>query len=378
MAIRAAIARSIPVPFLDLRAQHRPLEDELVDVCRRAIHDAAFVGGAELMAFEEEFAAYIGTRDAVGVCSGTDALRFAYLSMNLRPGDEVITVSQTFIATTEAITQAGGSIRFVDVSEDTLTMNPAALDAAITSRTVGIVPVHLYGQSADMDPILATAARHGLWVIEDAAQAHGARYKGRAVGSMGVLGSWSFYPGKNLGACGEGGAVTGNDAARMAAVRRLREHGQASKYQHESEGFNGRLDAIQAGILRVKLRHLEGWNAARRQVAGWYAEGLAGLAELTLPTEAPYASHVYHLYVVRTRERDRLQQFLAERQIGTGLHYPLPLHLQRAYAGMALGPGTFPVTEAAAASLLSLPMYAEISESQVAHVTESIRSFFGR
>ena len=365
------------VPFLDLVRQHGPIEEELVEVFRRAIRDAAFVGGREVVEFEAEFAHLCGTAHAAGVGSGTDALRFALLAMDVRQGDEVITVSHTFMATSEAITQAGGTRRFVDIKPDTMNIDPCAVEAAIGPRTVGIVPVHLYGHPADMSAILAIADRYGLWVIEDACQAHGASYRNKPVGSMGVLGAFSFYPGKNLGACGEGGAVTGNDQNRMGAVRRFREHGQVRKYYHASEGYNGRLDAIQAGILRVKLRHLNEWTRERRRVAAMYRAALADVSELVLPVELADVCHVYHLFVVRSDRRDELQAHLTRENIQTGLHYPQPLHLQDAYSHFALRRGSLPVTEAAADAVLSLPMFAELSESQVEHVAEAIRSFFG-
>lgn len=364
------------IPFLDLVAQHRPLEDELVAAFRQALRTAGFVGGPEVAAFEREFAAYVGAAECAGVNSGTDALRFAYQALEVQPGDEVITVPNTFIATTEAITQAGGVIRFVDVSDDTMTMDPRALEAGITARTVGIVPVHLYGQSADMDPIMAVARKHGLWVVEDAAQAHGARYHGRKVGSIGDMAAYSFYPGKNLGACGEGGAVVARDAGRLEPVRRLREHGQSKKYYHDSEGYNGRLHAIQAAFLRIKLRHLDNWTEGRRRAAAWYRAALTGIPEIQVPVEADGLRHVYHLFVIRADRRDELQQHLTNERIGTGLHYPLPLHLQRAYQPMGLGAGAFPVTERAAASLLSLPMFPELTESQVDRVADAIRRFY--
>lgn len=364
------------IPFLDLVAQHRPLEDELVAAFRQALRTAGFVGGPEVAAFEREFAAYVGAAECVGVNSGTDALRFAYQALDVQPGDEVITVPNTFIATTEAITQAGGAIRFVDISDDTMTMDPRALEAGITARTVGIVPVHLYGQSADMDPIMAVARKHGLWVVEDAAQAHGARYHGRKVGSIGDMAAYSFSPGKNLGACGEGGAVVALEAGRLEPVRRLREHGQSKKYYHDSEGYNGRLHAIQASFLRIKLRHLDGWTEGRRRAAAWYRAALTGIPEIQVPVEADGMRHVYHLFVIRADRRDELQQHLTNERIGTGLHYPLPLHLQRAYQPMGLGAGAFPVTERAAASLLSLPMFPELTESQVDRVADAIRRFY--
>lgn len=364
------------VPFLDLVAQHRPLEEQLVAAFRRAVQTAGFVGGPEVAAFEREFAAYVGVPDAVGVNSGTDALRFAYQSLGVGPGDEVITVPNTFIATTEAITQAGGVVRFVDVDDATMTMDPRALDAAITPRTVGIVPVHLYGQPADMDPILEAARRHHLWVVEDAAQAHGARYRDRQTGTMGEMAAYSFYPGKNLGACGEGGAVVAREAGRLAPVRQLREHGQSKKYYHETEGYNGRLHAIQAAFLRIKLPHLDRWTEGRRRVAEWYRAALDGISEIRVPEEAGYARHVYHLFVIRAERRDDLQQHLTAERIGTGLHYPMPLHLQHAYRDMGLGAGSFPVTERAAASLLSLPMYPELTARQVERIAGAIRRFY--
>ena len=365
------------VPFLDLIAPHRGLEDELVEAFRRALRSAQFVGGPEVQAFEREFAAFCTTPDCAGVNSGTDALRFAYMALGIQPGDQVVTVSHTFIATTAAITQAGGTVRFVEIDADTMTMNPKALEAAIGPRTVGVVPVHLYGQPADLDPILRIAQRHGLWVVEDAAQAHGAAYRGRLVGSIGTLGCFSFYPGKNLGSLGEGGAVTGADPTRMQALRRIREHGQSSKYVHDSEGYNGRLHALQAAFLRIKLRHLADWNTRRQRVAEWYQQALSGLPEVTLPVKAPYAQHVYHLYVIRTPQRDALREHLTSRGIGTGLHYPLPLHLQLAYEHLGIAKGSLPITEQAAATCLSLPMFPEMTESQVGHVVDVIRSFFG-
>jgi len=376
-ASREAVPRlGVEVPFLDLVQQHDALAEALIDALRSALRSGAFVGGLELTEFEREFATFLGARSCVGVSSGTDALRFAYLALGIRPGDEVISVPNTFIATTEALTQAGGAIRFVDVDDTTLTMDPSAVEAAIGSRTVGMVPVHLYGQPADMDPLLAIGRRHGLWVVEDAAQAHGALYKGHAAGTMGALGAFSFYPGKNLGACGEAGAVVGADPGVLEIVRRLRDHGQARKYVHDVEGYNGRLDAIQAAFLRIKLRHLSEWNESRRRVAVAYRQALADVPEVRLPAEAPYARHVYHLYVIRAERRDALQSHLSARGIHTGLHYPLPLHLQKAYESLGLRRGSFPVAEQAADSILSLPMFPELTGDQVCHVAETIRDFY--
>jgi len=368
--------KSAPIPFLDLITPHQELEGELVEAFRRGLQGAAFVGGSEVTAFEQEFAEFLRCSWSAGVASGTDALRFAYMCHDLEPGDEVVTVANTFIATTEALTQAGATLRFVDVTPGTFTMDPGALAAAIGPRTVGIVPVHLYGQVADMDPILALAERHGLWVVEDAAQAHGATYKGKPAGSLAPLSAFSFYPGKNLGACGEAGAVAGREASHRGVVSRLREHGQAKKYYHDSEGYNGRLDALQAAFLRVKLRRLIGWNEMRRRVAGWYREALSDVPEVELPLIARYGEPVYHLFVIQADRRDELQAHLQEQQIGTGLHYPLPLHLQRAYAPLGLRPGTFPVTERAAGRMLSLPMFPGLSEHQVHRVAEVIREFY--
>lgn len=375
-SVTASTTGIAQIPFLDLIAQHRVLEDELVEAFRKALRGARFINGPEVSAFEEEFAAFVGAVGCAGVASGTDALRFALGALGLRPGDEVITTPHTFIATTEAITQAGGAIRFVDVNEQTMTIDPLQIEAAITPRSVGILPVHLYGHPADMDPILALAAKHGLWVLEDACQAHGAMYRGRNVGSIGDLACFSFYPGKNLGACGDAGAVTGRQPEHLEAVRRLREHGQGQKYYHDSEGYTGRLDAIQAAFLRIKLPHLAGWIEQRRRAAAWYRLALADLPELQPPEEAGWARHVYHLFVVRAERRNDLQAHLGRASIGTGLHYPLPLHLQKAYARLGFKRGSFPVTERISDRLLSLPMFAELTEGDVARVADAVRSFY--
>src|SRR5213594_1860298 len=366
------------VPFLDLKAQHAALEADLVAAFRRLISSASFVGGPEVEAFEREFAAFCHADGAVGVGSGTDALRFAYLAMGIKPGDEVITVPNSFIATTEALTQAGAAVRFVDVLPDTLLMDPRQLAAAITPRTVGIVPVHLYGTPADMDPILRVAEQHGLWVVEDAAQAHGATYKGRHVGTMGAMAAFSFYPGKNLGACGEAGAVTSSDLGRLEVVRKLREHGRAQKYYHDIEGYNGRLDALQAAFLRIKLRRLEQWNQARRSIAALYRARLAEAPDVRLVAETAGSRPVYHLFVVRVPQRDWVREFLQSRGIATGLHYPLPLHQQAAYRYLHLANGAFPVTEQAAGEILSLPMYPEMRAEQVDYVSETLIECFAR
>jgi len=340
------------------------------------VRDAAFVGGPEVEAFEREFATYCQTTGVAAVGSGTDALRFAYLAMGIRPGDEVITVSNTFIATTEALTQAGAQIRFVDVLPGTLLMDPARLAEAVGPRTVGIVPVHLFGMPAEMDAIEAIARKHHLWVVEDAAQAHGAEYRGRRCGSMGAAAAFSFYPGKNLGACGEAGALTSNDVATLDLARRLRDHGQTEKYHHESEGYNGRMDALQAAWLRVKLRDLDARNERRRQAARRYRERLRAVPDVGMLEWPDHISPVYHLFVVRVPKRAAVQQHLSDRGIGTGLHYPLPLHLQRAYRQMGLSRGAFPVTEAAAEEILSLPMFPELTDEQVDCVADALVDFF--
>lgn len=360
------------VPFLDLKAQHRPLKEEILELWGHILDTAGFVGGEHVTAFEQEFAAACGAQHAVALASGTDALRFALLTKGLRPGDEVITVPNTFIATVEAITQAGGKPAFVDMDPHTYNLDPAGLPAAITPRTKGIVPVHLYGQPADLDPIRAFAKEHGLWVVEDAAQAQLAEYKGRRIGSGGTLAEFSFYPGKNLGACGEAGAVTTDDADAAARIRMLRDHGQSKKYYHEIEGFNGRCDALQAAALRVKLRHLPAWNERRRTRAQRYLERLSGVPGVVLPTVAPGCLPIWHLFVVQVANRDAVQKALKEKGIDTGLHYPVPLHLQKAYQYLGLGVGAYPVSEAYAGRLLSLPMYPELRDEQIDYVCASL------
>lgn len=360
------------VPFLDLKTPHNELADEILPLWEEILRHAAFVGGPHVAAFEEEFAAACGTSHCVAVNSGTDALRFAFLALGLRPGDEVITVANTFIATTEAITQAGGRPVFVDIDPGTYNMDPAKIEAALTPRTKGIVPVHLYGQTAEMDPILEIAGRKGLWVVEDAAQAQLAEYKGRRAGSMGVMAATSFYPGKNLGACGEAGAVMTNDAALAATVRKLRDHGQARKYYHEMEGYNGRCDALQAAALRIKLRRLPEWNAARRAAAARYLERLSGIPDVVAPKVADGCLPVWHLFVIQVDNRDTVAEALRDRGVGTGLHYPVPLHLQEAYRHLGGVEGALPVTEACARRLLSLPIFPGLTDAQIDYVCESL------
>lgn len=369
------VSLSLNIPFLDLVAQHRPLEDDLVAAFRSALQSASFVGGAEVAAFEHEFAAFVGSPASVAVNSGTDALRFAYLALGVKPGDEVITVPNTFIATTEALTQAGAIVRFAEVSDGPLTMDPRAVAAAIGPRTVGLVPVHLYGQPADMDPLLALARDRGLWVVEDAAQAHGATYRGRPAGTLGALGAFSFYPGKNLGACGEGGALATNDAKFAARAKSLREHGSTVRYYHDEIGYNYRMEGIQGAVLGVKLKHLAKWTERRRAIAKIYHELLDDLP-LQLPLEPSWSESAYHVYVVRTPKREELKKHLEANGVGCALHYPMPLHLQKCYAKLGHKEGDFPNAEKAASQCLSLPIYPELTDKQVQRVTDVIKDFF--
>lgn len=353
------------VPFLNLKAQHQALKAEILAAVGEVLDSTAFAGGPYVAKFEEEFAAYCTTKHAVGVGNGTDALWFALLALGVGPGDEVITVANTFIATAEAITYCGAKPVFVDIEETTYNMDPALLEKAITPRTKAIIPVHLYGQMADMDPIMEIARRHKLAVVEDASQAHGAEYKGKRAGTIGDVGCFSFYPGKNLGACGEGGACVTNDADLKAKIAMFREHGQAKKYYHSVVGWNGRLDGIQGAILSIKLKHLEKWTEARRAHARAYTQAFANVHGVLTPKEAAYARHVYHLYVLRVRNRDRVLKSLADKGINCAIHYPLPLHLQDAYKGLGLGPGSFPVSERCAEEIISAPMFPELTEGDV-------------
>jgi dTDP-4-amino-4,6-dideoxygalactose transaminase len=386
------------IPFLDLISPHVELEEELIAVFRQALHTAGFIGGPLVDNFEQSFAAFCNTDHAVAISSGTDALRFALMACGIQPGDTVLTVPHTFIATTEAISQAGAQPEFIDIDERTYNLSVEALKSfleqecsrdksgRLLSRRTGrpvtaVVPVHLYGQMADMDPILDLANEYGLTVIEDACQAHGAEYfskkhdKWMKAGSMGRAAAFSFYPGKNLGACGEAGAATTNDAGIAARMRMLRDHGQAKKYYHDVEGYNGRLDSIQAGLLHVKLAHLAKWNAERRERAVEYNRLLAGNRSLIRPYEPSWSRGVYHLYVVRTSDRDGLMEHLKAAGIGTGIHYPVPLHLQKAYTWLNYSAGDFPVTALAATEILSLPMFPQLTFSQQAQVVREIDIF---
>ena len=360
------------IPFLDLKAQFSSLREEMLAAVERTLDSTQFVLGQEVAEFEEEFAAFSSTKFGVAVNSGTSALHLALLAAGAGPGKEVVTVPSTFVATVAAIEYSGATPVLVDVDPQTLNMDPAKLKAAISERTVAVVPVHLHGQPADMRPILEIAREHGLKVVEDAAQAHGAEYDSKRAGSMGDMGCFSFYPGKNLGACGEGGLVTTDDEQYANLMRSLRDWGQEKKYHHVHKGFNYRMDGIQGAMLRVKMARLEEWTEARRAHAVRYRELLGGMS-IDLPLELPNTRHVYHVFAIRTAERDAMKQCLDERGVGTNIHYPIPVHLQKAYANLGYKAGDFPVTEAAASSLLSLPMFAELTDEQIVQVCEAVR-----
>jgi dTDP-4-amino-4,6-dideoxygalactose transaminase len=363
------------VPFLDLKAQYLTIKDEINAALNAVLESTAFAGGPFVAQFEQEFAKFCDCKYSIGVGNGTDALWLSLLALGVGPGDEVITVPNTFIATAEAITYCGATPVFVDVDETTYTMNPALLESAISPKTKAIIPVHLFGQTADMDTIQEIAKTHGLYVIEDACQAHGAEYKGRKAGSMGNTGCFSFYPGKNLGAYGEAGAVVTNDAALAEKMRIFRDHGQAKKYYHGMIGWNARMDGIQGAVLGVKLKYLEDWNEGRRNHAREYDGLLSPQRDIITPRAADYAKHVYHIYAIRVRERDRFMAYLAERGISTGIHYPVPIHLQDAYSFLGLGQGSFPVAEQCASEFLSLPMFPELTSDQILYIVDAILEF---
>lgn len=387
------------IPFLDLVTLHEELEPELVPVFLKTLRTAGFVGGPMVEEFEREFAKFCDAPHCVGLASGTDAVRFALMAGGIQQGDIVLTVPHTFIATTEAITQAGARADFVDIDERTYCMDPAKLKEyfeknCVIDRETGrpyhrglrgpvtaVVPVHLYGQTANMDPILELARRYRLLVIEDACQAHGAEYfsqrdnRWKKAGTMGHAAAYSFYPGKNLGACGEAGAVTTNDEEMARKMRMIRDHGQSKKYYHNIEGYNGRLDSLQAGILTVKLRHLAEWNRKRQAAARRYDEMFSSVEGVTIPHQPEWARSVYHLYVIRVQDREGLQKHLAEAKIDTGIHYPVPLHLQQAYQNLGYKQGDFPVTEKVASEILSLPMYPQLQDDQQRRVVQKISDF---
>ena len=366
---------SKPVPYLDLKAQYQSIKAEIQPAVTRVLENCSFILGEEVAAFEREFSAYQHAGSGIAVNTGTSALHLALLSAGIGPGDEVITVSFTFVATVAAIVYTGATPVFVDIDPDSLTMDVNLIEKAITPRTKAILPVHLHGQSADMDPIMEIARRHGLIVIEDACQAHGAEYKGRRVGSIGDMGCFSFYPGKNLGACGEGGMVVTNDQKYDHTIRMLRDWGTESKYCHILKGYNYRMEGIQGAILRIKLRHLEEWTEARRSNANRYNQLLAD-SGVKKPCEMPFNRHVYHIYAVRVPERDAFQKALSTHGIQSGIHYPIPVHLQPAYADLGYKEGDFPHSEAAADEVLSLPMFAELTADQQGRVAKAVHEVF--
>jgi len=359
------------IPLVDLKAQYRALKPEIDQAIQRVLDNAQFILGPAVSSFEQDFAAFCHSADAIGVNSGTSALHLALLAAGVRPGDEVITVPFTFVATVAAIEYAQARPVFVDIEPTYFTMDPAKIERAVTPRTKAIVPVHLYGQPADMDAIRDVADRHRLIVIEDACQSHGSEYKGRRCGSMGLLGCFSFYPGKNLGAYGEGGAIVTSDPALATKVRLLRSWGEEVRYEHKHRGFNYRMDGVQGAVLGVKLKYLEAWTEARRSHAAEYTRRLNGTAA-SAPTERPASRHVYHQYVVRVPERDAWRAALTEAGVQTGVHYPIPVHLQPAYADLGYSSGDFPIAEQAAAEVLSLPMFPEMTDQQI----ESIATVF--
>ncbi len=362
------------VPFLDLKAQYDTISDEIGAALTQVLVSTAFCGGPFVAGFEEDFALFCRAQYAVGVGSGTEALWLTLVALGVGPGDEVITVPNSFIATAEAISLCGATPVFVDVHSDSLTMDPNLLERAITPKTRAVIPVHLYGQPADMDPIVDIARKYGLHVIEDACQAHGAEYNGQRVGTLGTAGCFSFYPGKNLGAYGEAGGVVTNSRKLVDKVRMLRDHGQSSKYYHAMIGMNSRMDGVQGAVLRVKLRHLTSWNHARNRHAALYRKLLTGVDGLVLPTQKEYAHHVYHLFVIRVQHRQEFMAALAERGIICGIHYPVPIHLQDAYLSLGLGKGRFPVAERSAEEVVSLPMYPELTAEQIAYVADEVKA----
>ena len=363
------------IPFLNLKAQYDSIKDEINDAIQEVLDSCAFAGGPFVEKFEREFAAFCQCNYCIGVGSGTEALWLSLLALGIGPGDEVITVPNTFIATAEAISFCGAVPVFVDIDEFIYTMDPEKIEAAITPKTKAIIPVHIFGQPADMDPIMQIAHKHGLLVIEDACQAHGATYKGKPAGSIGDTGCFSFYPGKNLGAYGEAGAVTTNNAELAKNIVMLRDHGQSKKYYHNKIGWNARMDGIQAAVLNVKLKHLPSWNKARREKALIYNDLLFGIDGLILPYEADDVTHVYHVYAIRSQNRDSLIKHLANEGIYCGIHYPVPLHLQKAYSNSRVKYSGLRVSENIASEQLSLPIFPELSYEQQKRIQDNIQKF---
>src|SRR5258707_6510953 len=361
------------VPFLDLKSHHAPMLTEINGAIRDVIESNAFAGGPFVERFEEDFAAYCNSSYAIGLGSGTEALWLTLMALGVGPGDDVITVPNTFMATAEAITYCGARPVFVDVDERTYTLDPDSLQQAVTARTKAIIPVHLFGQPADMDSILKFARHRGLFVIEDACQAHGAEYQGRRAGTLGDAGCFSFYPGKNLGAFGEAGAVVTDNAVLQETIRILRDQGQVRKYHHTMIGWNCRMDGIQAAALQVKLRYLEKGNQLRRSHAARYDQALGGMEEIVTPAHAADVRHVYHVYAIRVQERDEIMRLLGEKGIGCGVHYPIPVHLQEAYRSLGYARGDFPIAERCAAEFISLPMFPELTSAQLEVVVQGVK-----
>jgi dTDP-4-amino-4,6-dideoxygalactose transaminase len=365
------------VNFVDLKAQYQSIKPEIDSAIQDVISNTAFILGKAVADFEEQFAKYCGVKYSLGINSGTSALIMALQAVGIGKGDEVVTTPNTFIATAEAISCAGATPVFVDMEEKSYNMDPGKLEKAITKKTKAVVPVHLYGQPADMDPILDIAKKKGVVVIEDACQAHGAEYKGKRTGSLGKMGCFSFYPGKNLGAYGEGGGVTTDDEEMVRKIKALRDHGSPKKFYHEFIGNNCRLEGIQGAVLAVKLKHLDKWNDGRRKNAELYKKHLRG-TEVKLPQEMPYAKHVYHVFCVQVKDREKLIEFLSKKEIFTNIHYPIPIHLQKAYSFLGYKKGDFPVVESSMDEILSLPMFAELTEEQIKYTADCIREFYGK
>ncbi len=372
------------IPFLDLKGQYQSIHGEIHTAIQKVLDSTAFAGGPFVTQFEKEFAVFCGCQQAIGVGSGTEALWLCLLAAGIGPGDEVISVPDSFIATAEAISFSGATPAFVDVDDRTYNLDPNKLEeylkfrnpqSAIRNRAKAVIPVHLFGQMSDMGPITEIAKRYGLLVIEDACQAHGSEYKGRKAGSIGAAGCFSFYPGKNLGAYGEAGAVVTNNAEMAAKIRILRDHGQSKKYYHDVVGWNNRMDGIQGAILSAKLKHLSDWNEARRKNAQLYTKLLSGIDGIMVPQEAEYAKHIYHIYAIRVKNRDRLMNALAEKGISCGIHYPIPIHLQKAYHSLGLNKGSFPTAEKCAEEFLSLPMFPELTEEQIEYVCNAVKTY---
>ena len=372
MTIQAT--KRMSVPFVDLQAQYASIETDIEAAMKAVLHRSDFILGKDVELFEQEFADYIGTRFAIGVDSGMSALTLILKGLGIGPGDEVITSANTFIATALTISAVGGTPVLVDVDPETFTLDLEKLEAAITSKTKAIMPVHLFGHPEDMDPIMDLANRHGIFVVEDACQSHGATYKGKMTGSFGIAAAYSFYPAKNLGAYGDGGMIVTSDEALRDSIALLRNYGQTAKYHHAVQGYNNRLDTLQAAVLRVKLPHLDEWNAARRAHADLYDSLLAG-SGIAVPPRMPEVEPVWHLYAVRTEHRDELKDFLQARGISTGIHYPIPIHMQPAYQELGLKEGDFPISERDAQQMLSLPMYAELSDDQIHYVADAVLEF---